>query len=92
LAEFSGELIEKAWIRSGGRCECVSTTHNHVGKCYKMLLKSYRRDRKSEFGWEAHSISGLYLDSLSDCEILCLESCLKPALQPSGAVTKEADI
>jgi hypothetical protein len=50
VAEFSKELIEKSWIRCGGRCECVNKTHNHAGKCYKMLLKSFRGDRKSEFG------------------------------------------
>jgi hypothetical protein len=92
VAEFSKEIIEKAWIRSGGRCECTRTTHDHTGKCYKMLLKSFRGDRKSEFGWEAHSISGRYLDSLSDCEILCLDSCLKPALQQSKDLTGKSGI
>lgn len=90
MAEFSEKLIERAWIRSGGRCECTRKNHIHIGKCYRMLLKSFRGDRKSEFGWEAYSISGRYLGSLSDCEILYLDSCLKPTLQSSEVITKEA--
>jgi len=68
---FSEELVEKAWARSDGYCECERTTHGHTGKCYKIVLKSSRGKREDSFCWEAHSKSERHLDSLSDCEILC---------------------
>ena len=75
MSEFSEALIEKAWARSGGICECERAEHNHKGRCRNPLIKSHRGDRYSYFAWEAHSKSGYYLDSLDDCEILCWEPC-----------------
>ncbi len=75
MPEFSDELVEEAWERSGGLCECKYTTHGHQSRCGKTLLKVSRGDRFSFYGWEAHSKSGYYLDSPDDCEILCWEPC-----------------
>ena len=75
MSEFSENIVEKAWERSGGVCECHYTAHGHQSQCGKTLLKAYRRDRYSFFGWEAHSKSGQYLNSPDDCEILCWEPC-----------------
>jgi len=80
MAEFSEDVVEQAWTRSGGYCECTRTTHGHIGRCNKVLLKSNRGDRDDPFGWEAHSISGLHKDSVSDCEILCWKKCHKLTL------------
>ncbi len=74
-SEFSEAIIERAWARSGGICECEREGHNHKGRCKNSLIKSHRGDRYSYFGWEAHSKSGYYLDSPDDCEILCIEPC-----------------
>ena len=82
MSEFSDEIVDKAWERSGGYCECEDVVHGHSGKCHKLLLKSSRGDRDNIFGWEAHSISGLHLDSVSDCEILCWDPCHKATLWP----------
>ena len=75
MAEFSDELVEKAWNRSEGRCECDSRTHGHIGRCLHALLKNRRGDRGSLYCWEAHSISGYHLNSDSDCKIYCWEPC-----------------
>ena len=68
---FSENVIKQAWRRSGGRCECVIKTHNHTRICKKKLLELYRGDDESDYGWEAHSKSGSYLNNVEDCEILC---------------------
>ena len=78
--QFSEYLIERAWKRSGGECECEKEAHGHVGRCNKMLMLSYRSDHSSAYGWEAHSISGQYLDEMSDIEILCWDPCYKMIL------------
>lgn len=80
MAEFSKELIEKAWERSGGVCECRRAGHGHIGRCHNSLIKGHRDDRISYFGWQAYSKSGDYLDSLDDCEILCYDPCYKAAM------------
>ena len=78
--QFSDELVEKAWQRAEGKCECERTTHGHWGKCNKPLLQGSRGNRDSTFGWEAHSKSGLHIDSLTDCEIICWNPCHKSTL------------
>ena len=83
MSEFTDELVEQAWARAGGVCECECATHGHLGRCGKALLKPYRDDRYSFFGWEAHSKSGRYMDSLSDCEILCWDPCHISTLKSS---------
>lgn len=78
--EFSDEIVEQAWARSGGHCECERTTHGHVGKHNKLVLKSFRGNRNSDYGWEAHSISGSHIDTVSDCKIFCWNPCHKSTL------------
>ena len=78
--QFSESLVERAWRRSGGACECEKIAHGHIGRCNKMLLKSYRSDQSSAYGWETHSISGQHLDTMSDIEILCWDPCHKATL------------
>jgi hypothetical protein len=75
MARFSDEIVEQAWKRSGGTCECENENHGHTGRCGKTLLRAFRSDRFSYFGWEVHSKSGQYMDSLDDCEILCIDPC-----------------
>jgi len=78
--DFPGSVVDEAWIRSGGKCECTRTTHSHIGRCNKMLLKSARGDRNGFFGWEAHHISSTGGDTLSNCEMLCWNPCHKATL------------
>jgi hypothetical protein len=70
---FSDEIVERAWKRSGGICECTRGNHGHGGRCKQQLIKDLRDDKSSQNGWEAHSISGQYRNLASDCEILCWE-------------------
>jgi hypothetical protein len=71
MGEFPDDVVEQAWARSGGNCECSRVTHWHVRKCNKVLSKHFRGDRDSEYCWEAHHISASGGDTLSNCEILC---------------------
>jgi hypothetical protein len=68
---FSDQIVERAWKRSGGVCECTREKHADRGVCKQKLNKDQRGDKDSPHGWEAHSISGLYKNIASDCEILC---------------------
>jgi len=68
---FPQDIIKQAWARSGGYCECERIVHEHKDRCNRVLLISCRGDKDSLYGWEAHSTSGRYLNSISDCEILC---------------------
>jgi hypothetical protein len=70
---FPDYIVKLAWTRSGGRCECTSPGHEHIGRCNRRLLELYRGDIETTAGWEARSKSGSYLDDPSDCEILCWE-------------------
>ena len=72
---FSDEIVERAWKRSGGNCECTRIKHGHGGRCNRPLTRSLR----GEGGWEAHSISGLYKNLAADCEIFCWD-CYKSTL------------
>lgn len=70
---FSDDVIDAAWDRSDGHCECRRTTHNHNGRCPRILIKSLR-GRDVPGGWEAHHKTATILgdnDTLSNCEILC---------------------
>ncbi len=69
--DFPKDIVEQAWERANEYCECTRIIHEHQGRCNRILLKSCRGDKDSLLGWEAHSISGRYLRSVADCEILC---------------------
>jgi hypothetical protein len=59
--EFSDEIIEKAWKRSGGKCE----------KCKAELIEDCH-DRKKDGCWEAHHKDGNPKnDKFENCQILC---------------------
>ncbi len=60
IMSFSNKVVLETWERSAGRCE----------RCRKQLSFE-SRGRKDRGNWEAHSRSGLHLDSTSDCSILC---------------------
>ena len=75
---FSIITVMKAWQRSGGRCECCRISHGHgyTGRCTQRLLWNQRGNDNSPFGWEAHHVTASSSggsDTLSNCEILCIE-------------------
>ena len=70
---FSDEIVEQAWNRAGGKCECRRQTHGHdYGRCNKQLVWE-NRGREGRGAWEAHHINANGGDMLSNCEILCWE-------------------
>jgi hypothetical protein len=80
---FSDETIKQAWQKSGGRCECKRSSHDHlVFSCSNELIFE-NRGREGSGTWEAHHINSMDGDSLSNCEILCW-SCLKKAQSLGG--------
>ena len=81
MTGFTNEIVEEAWARSGGICECERGGHGHTGRCEKELIKDHRGDKFSYFGWEVRSKSGHYKDSISDCEILCWDPCYVATLK-----------
>jgi hypothetical protein len=80
MTKFSDHIIEQAWKRVEGKCECKLVTHGHTGRCNKVLRRSFQGDRNGSYGWQAHSISEEHLNTASDCEILCWNPCHKATL------------
>ena len=60
-----------------GKCECMSKTHGHIGRCRTTIVPA-RRGYQGQGGWEAHHIKADGGTDLSNCEILCME-CLSKA-------------
>lgn len=67
---FSKEVIDAAWNRSGGKCECTRVSHAHGARCRTKLNKA-SRGKESPQGWEAHHKNSNGPGTLSNCEILC---------------------
>lgn len=70
---FPTQVVEAAWNRSGGRCECKRPAHSHQhGRCGEKLRFEMRGGKKRG-AWEAHKIDAFVGDVLSNCEIVCLD-------------------
>ncbi len=67
---FPESVVEAAWNRSGGRCECTRSSHGHASRCRTQLNKG-SRGKETAMGWEAHHINSNGEPVLSNCEILC---------------------
>ena len=68
---FPDSVVEAAWRRAGGRCECRRRSHNHrYVRCNKQLVW-HNRGREGRGKWEPHHRSSTAGDTLSNCEILC---------------------
>jgi hypothetical protein len=76
---FSENVIEQAWKRAGGKCECRRWSHHHnVVRCGKELVRA-NRGIEGQGRWDARRIDQTGGDTLSNCEILCAD-CYKQAL------------
>lgn len=67
---FPESVIDQAWERADGACECKRTSHGHGPICGKNLIRS-NPGRAGYGAWEAHHIDSSGPDTLSNCEILC---------------------
>jgi hypothetical protein len=75
---FPESVIDRAWTRAGGRCECKRKTCGHIDRCPNVLVFTLR-GHEDAGGWEAHHKTASILypeDTLGNCEILCV-SCHK---------------
>ena len=64
-------VVEEAWIRCKGQCECTNEDHYHgIHKCKTRLYKP-SRGRDSRMGWEANLKDPDGPATLENCEILC---------------------
>ena len=73
---FPLSIVEAAFTRSGGHCECRRETHSshQFHPCHKSLIKdSWRSDGTG--AWEAAHRTPAEAggsEALSNCEVLCL--------------------
>lgn len=73
---FPQSVVDQAFARSGGRCECarqhpgrIEAPH-HGSRCPRTFMRTGRGT-----SWEAHHITAESVggsDTLSNCEILCI--------------------
>lgn len=76
---FPENVIEQAWKRADGKCECKRWTHKHsVVRCGKELVLA-KRGKEGQGRWEARRVNKSLGDTLSNCEILCAD-CYKRIL------------
>lgn len=76
MSSFTEKIVELAWKRSDGRCECTRTGCGHGKRCNKMLVWSNRGKDTERGSWEAHhivSVKSNGSDALSNCQILCTD-------------------
>ncbi len=74
----SADTVKQRWDSADGKCECITTTHGHTGRCNK-TLSWVNRGRDSWGAWEAHHIGSPTDDSYSNCRIYCWD-CHKATL------------
>jgi hypothetical protein len=68
---FSSSIVQQAWTRSGGRCECTSGSHQHASRCGRALVWERRTGENKPGAWVADSKSGRFSPEAADCEIVC---------------------
>jgi hypothetical protein len=68
---FSNLIIQQAWTRSAGRCECVRGDHNHGSRCNRALVWERRTGESKPGSWVADSKSGAFRPGAEDCTIVC---------------------
>ena len=68
MIEFPEDIKNRAFVRSGLKCECTSLSCGHVQKCSRAL---YRGNWRAVF--IKHPAAGGDI-SISNCEIVC-DSC-----------------
>lgn len=69
---FSQEIINQAWHRAGGKCECMLKNCGHSSRCNKVLDPKNSIPEKK---WHAHHVVSQEADGhdgLSNCQILCI--------------------
>ena len=68
--EFPLMVIELAWERAKGQCECHHAVHAHHIPCGRKLKFEGRGVQQSD-GWEIHARNRDAAATLDNCEVLC---------------------
>ena len=76
VMSFQLSVVEAAWARSGGRCECRRRTHrgHPIHRCINFLSKENWRAQGTG-AWEAAHRTPVETggpEALSNCEVLCM--------------------
>jgi len=80
---FADAVIDEAWRRAEGRCECGVLGHRHLAGCRKLLLRA-SRDRETPMGWVADVVDPQGRAVPGNCRILCCD-CHRAMRIPHGA-------
>jgi hypothetical protein len=80
--DFPLMLIELAWERAKGMCECRHAVHGHRVPCGRKLRIENRGVQGGD-GWEAHAHDREAGPTVENCEILCLR-CYKQTRMYTG--------
>lgn len=72
---FPNSVVHAAWIRSGGKCECMDgpTCAHPVMPHGRFLDWDSRGDDYSPGGWELHHRDPKGLAVLTNAQVLCIE-------------------
>ncbi len=76
---FPENVIEQAWKRASGKCECQRWAHKHTPVRCGRELTFANRGKEGQGRWEVHRVSPSFGDTLYNCEILCAD-CYKQSL------------
>lgn len=68
---FSETIIQEAWQRAGGVCECKRFEHDHANYRCSNTVSLSERDTQNPGAWVVHHLEKGAGDSLDNCEILC---------------------
>jgi len=66
---FPQSVIDAAWRRAQGRCECRENCHSILNRCTRILDPQNKIPGKQ---WHAHHINSNGESVLSNCKILCV--------------------
>ena len=69
---FSEAIIQAAWTRSAGICECSDIVHGHAQRCSTRLLWTLQGGELGG-GWQAVRKASWGTDVLANCEIRCVK-------------------
>lgn len=71
---FQDDVVQKAWQRSGGKCECQNRSHDHGFNQCDELLEWVNRGQPGVGSWETrHKLAPDEdgEDTLENCQVLC---------------------
>jgi len=71
LKGFPDSVVKEAWKRAGGRCECKSSEHRHMGRCLEILQENKRGMSNKDHSWQAFKPKNKEGYTLANCRILC---------------------